>query len=228
VRLDGEVLTRQDLPAWRRRIAWVDPAVHLFNRRFVQNLLYGVDEAALDVARAIDEADLRDVLERLPDGLQTVLGEGGALVSGGEGQRVRLGRAWLRRDVRLVLLDEPFRGLDRDQRRKLGERARRHWDGATMLVVTHDLEETLGFDRVLVVDGGAIVEDGDPRVLAQREGSRFRAMLEAEHFLTRSFWKSTHWRRVRVENGTVTERAAPAEGAPRLDAGMAGGFDGHA
>ena len=114
----------------------------------------------------IEAADLRDLLEKLPDGLQTRLGEGGALVSGGEGQRVRLGRGLLRPGVRLVILDEPFRGLDRERRRELLARARRWWRAATVLCITHDVGETQGFGRVLVVDGGQIVEDGAPADLA--------------------------------------------------------------
>ena len=100
----------------------------------------------------------RGVLERLPDGLQTPLGEGGGLVSGGEGQRVRLGRALARRGVRLVILDEPFRGLDREQRRVLLQRARQEWRATTLLCIPHDVRSTQAFDRVLVVAGGGCSE----------------------------------------------------------------------
>jgi ATP-binding cassette subfamily B protein len=113
--------------------------------------------------RVLEAADLRDLLEKLPDGLQTRLGEG---------QRVRLGRGLLRPGVRLVILDEPFRGLDRERRRALLARARRWWGAATVLCITHDVGETQGFGRVLVVDGGQIVEDGAPADLATRPGSR--------------------------------------------------------
>ncbi len=112
------------------------------------------------LAAALDQADLLDVLARLPDGLQTSLGDGGGLLSGGEGQRVRFGRALHRGDIRLAILDEPFRGLDREQRQRLLGQAREYWRGATLLCITHDLSETLSFDRVLVIDGGRIVEDG--------------------------------------------------------------------
>jgi ATP-binding cassette subfamily B protein len=207
--IDGKPLEPSDLARWRKRTAWVDPAVQIFNRRLVQNLIYGAEENASDIAHAIEAADLRDVLERMPEGLQTIMGEGGALVSGGEGQRVRLGRAWLRRDVRLVLLDEPFRGLDRDKRHLLLERARKYWAGATMLCVTHDVSNVLGFDRVLVVDGGRIVEDGNPRTLACDLGSRFHGMLAAEQLVRENLWASPKWRRFRVDNGTVREADRP-------------------
>ena len=150
-------------------------------------------------------ADLRDLLEKLPNGLQTQLGEGGALVSGGEGQRVRLGRGLLRPGVRLVILDEPFRGLERERRLELLARARRWWRAATLLCITHDVGETQGFDRVLVVEGGEIVEDGVPADLAGRPESRYRAMLEAERQVRQGLWSSEVWRRLRLEGGRLVE-----------------------
>jgi ATP-binding cassette subfamily B protein len=153
----------------------------------------------------IEAADLRDLLETLPDGLQTRLGEGGGLVSGGEGQRVRLGRGLLRPGVRLVILDEPFRGLDRERRRELLTRARQWWRTATLLCITHDVGETQGFGRVLVVDGGQIVEDGIPADLAARPGSRYRALLEAEWEVREGLWSSGIWRRLRLDGGRLME-----------------------
>ena len=70
---------------------------------------------------------------------------------------MRLGRAMLRSGVRLVILDEPFRGLDREQRRELLTRARRMWRHATLLCITHDVSETQAFARVLVVEGGRLL-----------------------------------------------------------------------
>jgi len=117
--IDGRPLDGENLQALRRATAWVDPAVQIWNRSLFDNLRYGVDgREAGPIGEAINAADLYDVLERLPEGLKTDLGEGGGLISGGEGQRVRLGRAMLRGDVRLVVLDEPFGGLDREKRRE--------------------------------------------------------------------------------------------------------------
>ena len=135
----------------RREIAWVDPAVHLWNRSFFENLRYGTPEnIPLPVSRAMHMADLYEVLERLPNGFETRLGEGGGLVSGGEGQRLRVGRAMLRSEARLVILDEPFSGLGREQRHELMARVRRLWKHATLLCITHDVGETEEFDRVLL------------------------------------------------------------------------------
>ncbi len=144
------------------------------------------------------------MIERLPDGLDTPLGEGGGLVSGGEGQRVRLGRALLRPGVRLAILDEPFRGLDFEQRHKLLERSREAWRDATLLAISHDIAEALTFPRVLVLEAGRIVEDGDPRELARNPQSRFHAMLAAESAIRDEFWNGVEWRRLRLHHGQLT------------------------
>ena len=132
-----------------------------FRRSLLDNLNYGNgSDSTGRVGLAIQGTDLLSVLERLPDGLQTELGESGALVSGGEGQNVRIGRAMARPDVRLAILDEPARGLDREARRSLLARSRRHFAKATMIFVTHDVPDTLDFQRVLVVEQGRIIEQG--------------------------------------------------------------------
>ena len=188
----------------RREIAWVDPAVHLWNRSFYANLHYGTSgDAALSMSEVIESAGLRSVLEKLPAGFETVLGEGGALVSGGEGQRVRLGRAMLRPGVRLAILDEPFRGLDCEQRRDLLAEARHLWRDATLLCVTHDLASTRGFDRVLVIQGGRVVEDGHPVHLAEQADSRYRAMLDGEQAVRDALWSDGVWRRLRLDDGRI-------------------------
>jgi ATP-binding cassette subfamily B protein len=195
-----------DVEAMRPYTAWVDPQVQLWNRSLFDNLRYGVGESAAGIDDVLDQAELRGVLRKLPDGLQTALGEGGALVSGGEGQRVRLGRAMMRREVRLVILDEPARGLDRERRRAMIERARERWSGATLLCITHDVEDTSEFPRVLVIERGGIVEDGAPGELAAQPESRYRTLLDAEHVVRRGLWSGANWRRLWVEGGKVVER----------------------
>jgi ATP-binding cassette subfamily B protein len=205
VLVDGEAAGGERLQALRQETAWVDPAVQIWNRTLLDNLRYGAaDGLGLPIDDAVRAADLVAVLRRLPAGLQTPLGEGGGLVSGGEGQRVRLARALLRPRVRLALLDEPFRGLDREQRRELLARARELWRDATLLCVTHDVGETLSFARVLVVENGRIVEDGPPSRLAQSE-SRYAALLAAERDVRTGLWESAVWRRLRMERGRLTE-----------------------
>lgn len=209
VLVDGAPLEGAQLSALRREAAWVDPSVQLWNRSFLDNLLYGSESDSASLAEPLAAANLHTVLERLPDGLQTPLGEGGALVSGGEGQRVRLGRAMTRHAPRLAILDEPFRGLDRGQRRELLTRSRLAWKNATLLCVTHDVGETLAFERVIVIDRGRIVEDGAPQMLAKKAGSVYRDLLESENAVRSGMWSGPHWRRLSLEDGRLSE-ASPS------------------
>ena len=201
--VDGEVLDAAKLAALRRSTAWVDPAIQLWNRSLRDNLDFSTTDAnAAHVAQAMRLADLAGVSQRLPEGLATSLGEGGALLSGGEGQRVRLARAMTQDGVRLVLLDEPFRGTDREQRQNLLETARRHWATATLLCVTHDIGETLTFGRVLVVEDGRIIEDGRPDNLAAMP-SRYAELLAAETLAHTSLWQGRQWQHLHVGDGHV-------------------------
>jgi ATP-binding cassette subfamily B protein len=169
-----------------------------------ENLRYGSEAAnGASLGTIMDSANLLDVVERLPEGMKTILGEGGGLVSGGEGQRVRLGRAFLRKDARLVILDEPFRGLDRAQRRQLLQQARQHWQASTLICITHDVSETLVFPRVVVIEEGRIVENGDPSQLSQQTDSRYHALLEAEEAVREGMWASQEWRRYSLASGRL-------------------------
>ena len=207
VLVDGEPPVGDQLARLRRQTAWVDPAVHLWNRSFIDNLQYGTQVDHLrSVGRILDHADLHGMLESFPEGLQNPLGEGGCFVSGGEGQRVRLGRAMLRPDSRLIILDEPFRGLDREKRRELLAKARRWWRGATLLCITHDVVDTRAFDHVILLESGRIVESGNPSTLVNQSGSRYRAMLEAEQAVRQGLWSKGQWRDLWLDAGILTER----------------------
>ena len=210
VLVDGAALEGDLLSELRRQVAWVDPAVQVWNRSLYDNLRYGMAAAgAAPIGRVIQQADLFDVLDKLPNGLKTSLGEGGGLVSGGEGQRVRLGRAFLRSDVRLAILDEPFRGLDRAKRRQLLAEARRHWENATLLTITHDVGETRAFPRVILIENGRVVEDGKPEELLTKPDSRYRELSVAELAVRKGLWSDASWRRLWLQDGQV--QAPPEE-----------------
>lgn len=206
VLVDGRAVEGPQLEELRRQTAWVDPSVQLWNRSLLENLRYGAPGNSMtSIGNVIDSADLSRTLRQLPDGLQAVLGEGGSLLSGGEGQRVRLGRAILRPKIRLVLLDESFRGLDRESRHTLLAQARTAWPAATLLCITHDIGATNAFERVVIVDSGKIVEDGSPDELLSQPGSRYAALLEAEAAVRKGLWSGTAWRRLRIKKGHLYE-----------------------
>ena len=200
--IDERSLTTERVDELRRSTAWVEAGVQIWNRSLLENLIYGsgnVDE----VGTVLETCGLLPVVAKLPDGLATPLGEGGALLSAGEAQRVRLGRAMLRKNTRLAILDEPFVGLERDRRRVLLANVRQRWEGCTLFYVTHDVGETRAFDRVLVVENGRIVEDGEPLHLAQSLSSRYRRMLQMQETVLRRILTSGDWKRIRLESGRL-------------------------
>ncbi|MEM7028650.1 MAG: ATP-binding cassette domain-containing protein [Chloroflexota bacterium] len=212
--VDGQLLDDQQLQQLRQQTAWVDPAVQLWNRSLLNNLSYGQSlTPELPIGTVIEQSDLIGVLEKLSEGLQHPLGEEGALLSGGEGQRVRLGRAMLHPEARLVILDEPFRGLDREKRRQLLAQTRRYWPQATLLYITHDVGQTEDFERVLVIEAGQIVEDDAPTNLLAQPDSRYKALLQAEDSVREGLWSSAVWRRLWLEDGTLAERGSLDEGS---------------
>jgi ATP-binding cassette subfamily B protein len=189
--VDGERVDAAGVRALREHIAWVDPAVQLWDRSLLDNLCYG-DDAELEakLPGTLEAAELLDVLPQLPAGLQTGLGENGGRVSGGQGQRIRLGRALLRSRPRLVLLDEPFRGLPHEQRRALSARLRQIWHGSTLLFVSHDVDDTSEFEHVIVLERGQIVEAGPPRELLRNAAGRYAALHRSAQALGGDVWRS--------------------------------------
>jgi len=183
LRIDGRAADAATLQALRQRSALVDPETYLWNRELYANVLYGVANDSLPaIDGVLDASELVFDLEKMADGLATQIGENGSRLSGGEAQRLRIARALVRGDARLVLLDEPFAGMDPDQRERMRRHALERWPSATVLWVSHQVRETLAFPRVLVFEHGRIVEDGPPRaLLAQR--SRYAAMVAAEDAL---------------------------------------------
>jgi len=206
VLIDGHLLDGDRLERLRRETAWIDPTVQIWNRSLLDNLQYGIHSPTdLPLSKALELSQLSDVLKKLSGGLQSQMGEAGALVSGGEGQRVRLGRGMLRPGVRLVLLDEPFRGLDRNRRRELLASSRLLWSEATLLCVTHDVSDTREFDLVVIIEQGRIVECGTPAALIEKPDSRYNAMIYMEEILQKELWGTSLWRRLRLESGRLLD-----------------------
>ncbi|MFZ5890027.1 MAG: ATP-binding cassette domain-containing protein [Myxococcota bacterium] len=208
VLVDGACLDREKQERLRSETAWLDPVVQIWNDTLIDNVMYGSNAACIDrLSAAARASELNQLLENLPEGLQTNLGEGGLRLSGGQGQRLRLTRALVRSDARLVILDEPFRGLERPQRQALLARVRATFRGATLLFVSHDIRDTEDFERVLVVAGGRIVEDAAPAELLARESSLYSAMLRRDKRSLEGVWNPQDWRRARMHDGQLSEPA---------------------
>jgi len=167
VRLGGVDLSDLDLDDWRRHIAWVPQRPHLFARTLAENIRLGrADASDAHVAAALDAAGLTEVVRRLPRGVDTRLGEGGAGLSAGERQRLALARAFVR-NAPLLLLDEPTAGLDNETEADVLAAVRSLAYGRTALIVAHRPALAALADRVVELPPPPV-----PAVTAAGEGGR--------------------------------------------------------
>ncbi len=160
IRMDGIDLRDADPAAIRARIAMVPQETVIFAASARDNLRYGhweADDAALWAAA--EAANAAGFLRALPDGLDTFMGEGGARLSGGQRQRLAIARALLR-DAPLLLLDEATSALDAESERLVQRALDRLMVGRTTIVIAHRLATVRAADRIIVMDGGRIVEQG--------------------------------------------------------------------
>ena len=170
VRMDGVPLTQADPAAIRSRMALVPQEGTLFAASARDNLRYGAwdadEDAIWEAARA---ANAEQFLRALPDGLDTFLGESGARLSGGQRQRVAIARAVLR-DAPILLLDEATSALDAESERLVQQALERLMENRTTMVIAHRLATVRAADRIVVMDEGAIVEEGDHSALTGNGG----------------------------------------------------------
>ncbi|WP_422745278.1 thiol reductant ABC exporter subunit CydD [Micromonospora sp. WMMD754] len=158
ITVDGTDLAEVDPDAWRRELAWVPQRAHLFAGSLADNIRLGAPDTPDDVlAAAVTDAALDEVVDALPDGLDTRLGERGHGLSSGQRQRVALARAFLR-DAPVVLLDEPTARLDSASEAVVLSATRRLVAGRTALLVAHRPALLADADRILRVEDGRVTE----------------------------------------------------------------------
>ncbi|MGH6656244.1 MAG: ABC transporter ATP-binding protein [Actinocrinis sp.] len=168
--LDGADMAGLDLRSYRRFLSVVPQESILFEGTVRENVGYGLPEPSEQAVRAaLSAANALEFVERLPDGLDTVVGERGARLSGGQKQRLAIARALIR-DPRVLILDEATSALDTRSEALVQEALARLVHGRTVFVVAHRLSTVRGADRIVVLDQGRIVEIGKHEDLLARGG----------------------------------------------------------
>lgn len=182
VRMDGVPLTSADPAEIRRRIALVPQEGVLFSANARDNLRYGNwDASDEEIWQAAAAANAEEFLQKLPQGLDTYLGEGGARLSGGQRQRIAIARALLRA-APILLLDEATSALDAESERLVQDALERLMRDRTTLVIAHRLSTVRAADRIVVMDDGQIVEQGTHAELSKASGLYARlASLQFGH-----------------------------------------------
>ncbi|HEX6259809.1 MAG TPA: ATP-binding cassette domain-containing protein, partial [Woeseiaceae bacterium] len=179
VEVDAVPLTRKSLRSWRGRVAYVPQETFLFHDTVRANLLWARPEATDDeLWRALDAAAAGEFVRAMPRGLDTVVGERGIRVSGGERQRLALARALLRAPS-LLILDEATSALDSESERRVQGSIEALHGRLTMIVIAHRLSTIRSADQIVVLDGGRVVEIGTWSELASRPDGRLSALLRA-------------------------------------------------
>ena len=174
--VDDQPLSRLDPTCWRRHLAWVPQSPHLFQGTLAENIALGAPHAdRRAILAAAEQAHCLDVIDALPQGLETPVGDGGHPLSGGERQRIALARAFLRR-APLVLLDEPTAHLDLTSE-ALIQRAVDDLAGqATLVTIAHRRASLCNADTIWVLEGGRLVEQGRHQALLRRTGPYARLL----------------------------------------------------
>ena len=179
VRLDGTDVRTLD-PAWlRRQVGVVAQEPLLFSTTIADNVRYGRPEATdEEVEAAVRAANAHGFVTGFPEGYATQVGERGVQLSGGQKQRIAIARAMLK-DPRLLILDEATSALDAESEHLVKEALDRLLEGRTTLIIAHRLSTVRDADRVLVLDGGRVVESGTHAQLLEADGL-YRKLVERQ------------------------------------------------
>lgn len=168
VRMDGQDVRNVTLSSLRRQVGVVFQESVLFATTIAENIAYGRPHATREeVVRAAELAGIHELVADLPEGYETVLGERGATLSGGQRQCIAIARAVLK-NAPVVLLDEPLTGLDARSAEMVGRALNRLVEGRTVLMVGHDLANLPDADRLCVMNAGRLVDDGPFAAVADR------------------------------------------------------------
>jgi subfamily B ATP-binding cassette protein MsbA len=169
--VDGRDYSQYTLPSLRRQIAWVGQNVVLFDDTVAANIAYGemADASEEDIVAAAKAANAMEFIERLPEGLQTQIGQGGNSLSGGQRQRIAIARAILK-NAPILVLDEATSALDTESERLIQDALTRLMRDRTTLVIAHRLSTIEHADQIAVMDQGRIVELGTHRELLDTGG----------------------------------------------------------
>jgi ATP-binding cassette subfamily B protein len=170
-------------------ISFVFQNTRLFKISLLDNIKYGKPSASLDeVNRAVDMAQCREIIDRLPDGLNTKIGTEGTYLSGGEQQRIVLARAILK-DAPIVILDEATAFTDPENEHLIQQAFKKLTVGKTVLMIAHRLTSVTSADNILVINEGKVLEQGSHDELLKKQGTYSNMWNEYQKSVNWTIWK---------------------------------------
>jgi ATP-binding cassette, subfamily B, putative efflux pump len=179
VLIDGRDVRHYTLKSLREHIALVAQDALLFSASIADNLRYARPDATDEMlTQALEMANLREFVEMLPDGLNTIIGERGLKISGGQRQRLAIARAFLK-DSKIVILDEATSAVDSESENQIHDAMERLMEGRTVFLIAHRLRSAVTADLIVVIDRGRIVETGKHADLIRR-GSTYAGLFNKQ------------------------------------------------
>jgi len=178
ISIDGQNISKVTQESLRAAISVVPQDISMFHRSIMENVRYGRPSATDDEVLRAAIAARCDFVETLPEGLETMVGDRGVKLSGGQRQRIAIARAFLK-DAPILLLDEATAALDSESEEAIREALGRLMRGRTVIAIAHRLATLRNFDRVIMLQGGRIIEDGPPDILMQGRGP-YRELVARE------------------------------------------------
>lgn len=179
VKLGGKDLSELDSEKLLENFSIVFQDVILFNNTIMENIRVGNRDATdEEVMKAAQLAECEEFIEKLPKGYDTVIGENGELLSGGQRQRISIARALLK-DANVILLDEATSFLDVENESKIQKALSALIKNKTVIIIAHRMRTIANADKIIVLDGGKVVEQGSPEELLANNGI-FKRMVDLQ------------------------------------------------
>jgi ATP-binding cassette subfamily C protein len=178
--IDRKNFGPEGIRAWREQLGYVPQDTFLFNDTVKANLLWAKPDAnEEEINQSLRFAAAEEFVHGLPKGVDTILGERGVLISGGERQRLALARALLRKPS-LLILDEATSSLDSENEKRIQNAIERLHGQMTILIISHRLSTIRGADIIHVIEEGRLIESGTWDDLISKDNGRFLELCKAQ------------------------------------------------
>lgn len=178
--VNGIELNTLSSESWRRQLSWVGQNPHLPEQRLRDNILLGKPQATeSELRQAVERAYVHEFLPQLPQGLDTLIGDGAARLSVGQAQRIAVARALIK-PCNLILLDEPTASLDANSEQRITEALNKAACNQTTLLVTHQLNDTIDYDAIWVMHNGQLIQQGNYQTLSTQPGAFAELMTQRQ------------------------------------------------
>ncbi len=179
--VNNHAIETLSMPSWRKQVAYLPQSPHIFSTTLRDNLtFYQPDATEEEIAHALELVGLTSLVTELPKGLDTVVGEGGRSLSGGQSQRVALARAVLHRTCRVLVFDEPTAHLDIETEWELKQRMLPLMEGKLVFFATHRLHWLSEMDEILLLEDGQVRDFGSYEALSKANSFAYLSSNEKE------------------------------------------------